>query len=67
MLLKQIKIGHLSKNLTRMASYSMSKTSSDKKTRQNKQMYDYFLVLDFEATCDDKVRLRPQVSFALIF
>lgn len=23
------------------------------------QNYDYFLVLDFETTCDDKTKLRP--------
>lgn len=27
-----------------------------------KQKYDYLLVLDFEATCDDKTKLKPQVS-----
>ena len=26
-----------------------------------KQKFDYFLVLDFEATCDDKVAPKPQV------
>jgi len=26
----------------------------------NKQQYDSFLVLDFEATCDDQTRLNPQ-------
>ena len=30
-----------------------------------KQKYDYFLVLDFEATCDDKKKLVPQVSSCL--
>ena len=25
------------------------------------QTFDYFLVLDFEATCDDLTRLKPQV------
>ena len=31
----------------------------------NKQAYDYFLVLDFEATCDDTQKLIPQVSIVL--
>ena len=26
------------------------------------QGYDYFLVLDFEATCDNKTKVKPQVS-----
>ena len=26
------------------------------------QNFDYFLVLDFEATCDDKTKIQPQVS-----
>ena len=26
------------------------------------QEYDYFLVLDFEATCDNKTKVKPQVS-----
>ena len=29
------------------------------------QYYDYFLVLDFEATCDDQQKLVPQVSIYL--
>ncbi len=32
-----------------------------------KQKYDYFLVLDFEATCDDKKKLVPQVSSSLFY
>ena len=31
----------------------------------HKQNFDYFLVLDFEATCDQNVRLKPQASEAL--
>jgi hypothetical protein len=27
------------------------------------QIYDYILVLDFEATCDNRKELIPQVSF----
>lgn len=27
-----------------------------------RQSFDYFLVLDFEATCDDKNRIQPQVE-----
>ena len=30
-----------------------------------KQNYDYFLILDFEATCDDKVSLEPQVRSSI--
>lgn len=26
------------------------------------QPFEYFLVLDFEATCDDRVKITPQVS-----
>ena len=32
----------------------------------NKQQYDSFLVLDFEATCDDQIRLNPQVSLVIL-
>lgn len=33
-----------------------------------KQRYDYFLVLDFEATCDDKRQIRPQevIEFPIV-
>lgn len=31
-----------------------------------KQSFDYFLVLDFEATCDDKKRMLPQVKVFLL-
>ncbi len=27
------------------------------------QDFDYFLVLDFEATCDDSIRIHPQVMY----
>ena len=43
---------------------------SQKANKMNSQDYDYFLVLDFEATCDDKRRLEPQVmkaSFVLVY
>jgi hypothetical protein len=51
-----------------MASNSMQLNGSNKATSKisgsniEKQKYDYFLVLDFEATCDDKQKLVPQVS-----
>ncbi|XP_059166994.1 ERI1 exoribonuclease 3-like [Physella acuta] len=49
-------------------SYSINKimASSEKTHHQDikgtefKQNYDYFLVLDFEATCDDKIQPNPQ-------
>ena len=31
------------------------------------QTFDYFLVLDFEATCDDKTRLKPQVCKSNVY
>ena len=31
------------------------------------QKFDYFLVLDFEATCDNKRKIVPQVVFLLSF
>ena len=31
--------------------------------KRPKQIFDYFLVLDFEATCDSPVNLDPQVIF----
>lgn len=30
-------------------------------TKQKPQNYDYFLVLDFEATCDNNQKIIPQV------
>ena len=30
------------------------------------QKFDYFLVLDFEATCDNTKKLVPQVNFKII-
>lgn len=30
------------------------------------QSFDYFLVLDFEATCDDKKKMNPQVRMLVI-
>jgi len=27
------------------------------------QDFDFFLVLDFEATCDDSIRIHPQVMY----
>jgi len=32
----------------------------------NPQRFDYFLVLDFEATCEENKKLTPQVSLAYI-
>lgn len=29
------------------------------------QPFEYFLVLDFEATCDDRVKITPQVSIMI--
>lgn len=34
--------------------------------RRPKQKFDYFLVLDFEATCNSPVNLDPQVMLQLI-
>lgn len=34
--------------------------------RRPEQKFDYFLVLDFEATCDSPVNLDPQVMLQLI-
>ena len=53
--LKRINPG-LTKGYLRQAS-RMAKSS----TGISEQNFDYFLVLDFEATCDDITRLRPQV------
>ena len=33
----------------------------------SKQKFDYFLVLDFEATCDNKSKLIPQVNITFIY
>ena len=46
-------------------------TASNYLLRQSKkqilpQKYDYFLVLDFEATCDDSTQLNPQVNLKSI-
>ena len=30
-------------------------------SRPSEPAFDYYLVLDFEATCDDVVKLKPQV------
>lgn len=32
------------------------------KSKLKPQFYDYFLVLDFEATCEDGKQIKPQVS-----
>ena len=47
------------------SSYSLTKSSKfvkmNQSSIQNQQNYDFLLILDFEATCDNKQKLRPQV------
>lgn len=46
-----------------MATFNPSIEETNKTVAANikPQKYDYVLVLDFEATCDNKIKLKPQV------
>ncbi len=66
---KLILISSLKKNYTKQAnllskSKKNSKLMSSRIMNQkiNPQIYDYILVLDFEATCDEKKTPVPQVT-----
>ena len=54
-------------NLSRRFSSSMAWSGAGSLGKQNfvqgvvQQPFDHFLVLDFEATCDDKTKPKPQV------
>jgi hypothetical protein len=39
----------------------MAGASSQSPVKVQEQKFDYFLVLDFEATCDNSCRINPQV------
>ena len=39
-----------------------SRSGAIKMAKNVQQLYDYLLVTDFEATCDQKIKLKPQVG-----
>jgi len=54
---------------TRMSAFTVSRQSRNSPimaaiaNKTSVQTFDYFLVLDFEATCDKDSRISPQVHF----
>ena len=39
------------------------KPTTTVRRKHARQIFDYFLVIDFEATCDEDVNPKPQVEF----
>ena len=53
--------GHFNRINSALIPAPLRQASNMAKSAVPEQTFDYFLVLDFEATCDDKTRLKPQV------
>ena len=56
-----IAISRARKHFTRNITLEMA---SNKSLEVKPQKFDYFLVLDFEATCEKDTRIKPQVYLA---